>query len=80
MRNQELNLKQFKTLSDEELQKQKVDICRYQICQGGEANLLLGGSLKQSNFSDAYSSFYNATHQKEVFMDLDLILKITMIV
>lgn len=37
--------------------------------------------IKQSNFSDAYSSFYNATHsEKSLLWGLDLILKIAMIV
>ena len=61
MRNKELNLTQFETLSDEELQNRRwisADT-RYARVERPIYSLV---SLKQSNFSDAYSSFYNATH------------------
>ena len=69
MRNKELNLTQFETLSDEELQKIEGGYLPIPDMPGWRGQSTpWWWSLKQSNFSDAYSSFYNATHQKEVFM------------
>ena len=63
MRNKELNLTQFETLSDEELQKIEGGYLPIPDMPGWRGqSTLWWWSLKQSNFSDAYSSFYNATH------------------
>ena len=81
MRNKELNLTQFETLSDEELQKNRRWISadtRY--ARVGGQSTPWWWSLKQSNFSDAYSSFIMLLTRKRFLWDLDLILKITMIV
>ena len=63
MRNKELNLTQFETLSDEELQKIEGGYLPIPDMPGWRGQSTpWWWSLKQSNFSDAYSSFYNATH------------------
>lgn len=63
MRNKELNLTQFETLSDEELQKIEGGYLPIPDMPGWRwQSTPWWWSLKQSNFSDAYSSFYNATH------------------
>ena len=63
MRNKELNLTQFETLSDEELQKIEGGYLPIPDMPGWRGQSPpWWWSLKQSNFSDAYSRFYNATH------------------
>ena len=62
MRNKELNLTQFETLSDEELQKIEGGYLPIPDMPGWRGQSPWWWSLKQSNFSNAYSSFYNATH------------------
>ena len=62
MRNKELNLTQFETLSDEELQNRRWISADTRYARVESQSTPWWWSLKQSNFSDAYSSFYNATH------------------
>ena len=62
MRNKELNLTQFETLSDEELQNRRWISADTRYARVRGQSTPWWWSLKQSNFSDAYSSFYNATH------------------
>ena len=81
MRNKELNLTQFETLSDEELQKIEGGYLPIPDMPGWRGQSTpWWWSLKQSNFSDAYSSFIMLLTRKRFLWDLDLILKITMIV
>ena len=68
MRNKELNLTQFETLSDEELQKIERWISadtRYARVESQSTPWWW--SLKQSNFSDAYSSFIMLLTRKRFF-------------
>ena len=69
MRNKELNLTQFETLSDEELQKIEGGYLPIPDMPGWRGQSTpWWWSLKQSNFSDAYSSFIMLLTRKEVFM------------